>query len=32
LWSLLRDPEAQDTLRFMLTLGKQLRKDLGQRG
>ena len=32
LWSLLRDPEAQDTLRFMLTVGKQLRKDLGQRG
>ena len=30
LWSMLRDPEAQDTLRFMLTVGKQLRKDLGK--
>lgn len=30
LWSMLRDPEAQDTLRFMLMLGKQLRKDLGK--
>ena len=32
LWSMLRDPEAQDTLRFMLTVGKQLRKDLGKPG
>lgn len=30
LWSMLRDPEAQDTLRFMLTVGTQLRKDLGK--
>ncbi len=30
LWSMLRDPETQDTLRFMLTIGKQLRKDLGK--
>ncbi len=32
LWSMLRDPEAQDTLRFMLTVGKHLRKDLGKPG
>jgi len=32
LWSMLRDPETQDTLRFMLTVGKQLRKDLGKPG
>lgn len=32
LWGLLRDPEAQDTLRFMLDVGKQLRKDLGRSG
>lgn len=31
-WSMLRDPEAQDTLRFMLSVGTQLRKDLGKRG
>jgi len=31
LWSMLRDPEAQDTLRFMLSVGTQLRKDLGRR-
>jgi len=30
LWSMLRDPEAQDTLRFLLAVGKQLRKDLGK--
>ncbi len=30
LWGMLRDPETQDTLRFMLTIGKQLRKDLGK--
>jgi len=29
---MLRDPETQDTLRFMLTVGKQLRKDLGKPG
>jgi uncharacterized protein YjgD (DUF1641 family) len=29
LWELLRDPEAQDTLRFMLAVGKELRKGLG---
>lgn len=29
---ILRDPEAQDTLRFMLNVGKQLRKDLGKPG
>jgi len=29
LWSLMRDPEAQDTLRFMLAVGKQLRKGWG---
>ncbi len=29
LWSMLRDPETQDTLRFLLTVGKQLRKDWG---
>ncbi len=29
LWQLMRDPEAQDTLRFMLAVGKQLRKDWG---
>ena len=27
--SLMRDPEAQDTLRFMLAVGKQLRKGWG---
>ncbi|MCC7325180.1 MAG: DUF1641 domain-containing protein [Burkholderiales bacterium] len=30
LWAMLRDPDTQDTLRFMLTIGKQLRKDLGK--
>ncbi len=29
LWQLMRDPEAQDTLRFMLAVGKQLRKGWG---
>ncbi len=29
LWQMMRDPEAQDTLRFMLTVGKQLRKGWG---
>ncbi|HPP82670.1 MAG TPA: DUF1641 domain-containing protein [Rubrivivax sp.] len=29
LWQMLRDPEAQDTLRFMLALGKQLRQNWG---
>jgi hypothetical protein len=29
LWQLMRDPEAQDTLRFMLSVGKQLRKGWG---
>ena len=29
LWQLMRDPESQDTLRFMLGVGKQLRKDWG---
>lgn len=29
LWHLMRDPEAQDTLRFMLAVGKQLRKGWG---
>jgi uncharacterized protein YjgD (DUF1641 family) len=29
LWNLMRDPEAQDTLRFMLAIGKQLRKGWG---
>ncbi|MDE2614447.1 MAG: DUF1641 domain-containing protein [Burkholderiales bacterium] len=29
LWQMLRDPEAQDTLRFLLTLGKQLRQGSG---
>ncbi|MDE1950265.1 MAG: DUF1641 domain-containing protein, partial [Burkholderiales bacterium] len=26
LWQMMRDPEAQDTLRFMLAVGKELRK------
>lgn len=29
LWQIMRDPEAQDTLRFLLTLGKQLRHSFG---
>jgi len=29
LWQLMRDPEAQETLRFMLAVGKQLRKGWG---
>lgn len=29
LWHMMRDPETQDTLRFLLTVGKQLRKDWG---
>ncbi len=29
LWKLMRDPEAQETLRFMLAVGKQLRKGWG---
>jgi uncharacterized protein YjgD (DUF1641 family) len=29
LWHLMRDPETQDTLRFMLAIGKQLRKGWG---
>jgi hypothetical protein len=29
LWQLMRDPESQDTLRFMLAVGKQLRKGWG---
>jgi uncharacterized protein YjgD (DUF1641 family) len=29
LWTMMRDPETQDTLRFLLTVGKQLRKDWG---
>ncbi|HET9340946.1 MAG TPA: DUF1641 domain-containing protein [Casimicrobiaceae bacterium] len=29
LWRLMRDPEAQDTLRFLLAVGKQLRKGWG---
>jgi hypothetical protein len=29
LWQMMRDPETQDTLRFMLGLGKQLRKGWG---
>ncbi len=29
LWELMRDPEAQDTLRFMLAVGKELRKGWG---
>ena len=29
LWHLMRDPETQETLRFMLAVGKQLRKDWG---
>ena len=29
LWELMRDPEAQDTLRFMLVVGKELRKGWG---
>ena len=32
LWQLMRDPEAQDTLRFLLTVGKQLRKEWGPKG
>jgi uncharacterized protein YjgD (DUF1641 family) len=29
LWQMMRDPETQDTLRFVLALGKQLRKGWG---
>jgi uncharacterized protein YjgD (DUF1641 family) len=29
LWHMMRDPETQDTLRFLLSVGKQLRKDWG---
>jgi uncharacterized protein YjgD (DUF1641 family) len=29
LWQMMRDPEAQDTLRFMLAVGKELRKGWG---
>jgi uncharacterized protein DUF1641 len=29
LWQLMRDPESQETLRFMLAVGKQLRKGWG---
>jgi uncharacterized protein YjgD (DUF1641 family) len=29
LWQMMRDPEAQDTLRFLLEVGKQLRKGWG---
>ncbi len=29
LWQMMRDPETQDTLRFLLVVGKQLRKDGG---
>jgi uncharacterized protein YjgD (DUF1641 family) len=29
LWHMMRDPEAQDTLRFLLAVGKQLRKGWG---
>jgi uncharacterized protein YjgD (DUF1641 family) len=29
LWRLMRDPDAQDTLRFLLAVGKQMRKDWG---
>jgi uncharacterized protein YjgD (DUF1641 family) len=29
LWHLMRDPESQETLRFMLAVGKQLRKGWG---
>jgi ABC-type transporter Mla subunit MlaD len=29
LWHMMRDPETQDTLRFLLAVGKQLRKDWG---
>ena len=29
LWNMMRDPETQDTLRFLLAVGKQLRKDWG---
>jgi uncharacterized protein YjgD (DUF1641 family) len=29
LWQLMRDPEAQDTLRFLLEVGKQLRRGWG---
>jgi len=29
LWHLMRDPEAQDTLRFLLAVGKELRKGWG---
>jgi hypothetical protein len=32
LWQLMRDPEAQDTLRFLLAVGKQLRKGWGAKG
>jgi uncharacterized protein YjgD (DUF1641 family) len=29
LWHLMRDPESQETLRFMLAVGKELRKGWG---
>ncbi len=29
LWHMMRDPETQDTLRFLLSIGKQMRKDWG---
>ena len=29
LWQMMRDPETQETMRFLLTLGKQLRKGWG---
>ncbi len=29
LWKMMRDPETQDTIRFLLTLGKQLRQGWG---
>ena len=29
LWHMMRDPETQDTLRFLLAIGKQLRRDWG---
>ena len=32
LWQLMRDPESQDTLRFLLIVGKQLRKGWGAKG
>jgi uncharacterized protein YjgD (DUF1641 family) len=29
LWHMMRDPETQETLRFLLSVGKQMRKDWG---